>query len=346
MKVLITGGAGYIGSHTAVELIEAGCRIVIADNFSNSSLEAVKRIRTITDSEVPCYFADLRREETVTRIFRNERPDAVIHFAGLKAVGESNEQPVAYFDHNLGTMIQILKAMRAFNCLNLVFSSSATVYGDGAQMPVTEDAPLLTTNPYGRTKKMIEEMLMDTSAAYPEMCITALRYFNPIGAHRSGLIGEDPLGIPNNLAPFVTQVAAGRRGYLQVFGNDYETADGTGIRDYIHVQDLARGHIAAINKGKVRNGYHVYNLGTGYGTSVLELVHMFRFVSGRKIPYVITKRRPGDAAVSFANTCKAEKELGWKAMLGLEDMCRDSWNWQQKNPAGYRSDNMMEVETS
>ncbi|MFC4735423.1 UDP-glucose 4-epimerase GalE [Bacillus daqingensis] len=345
MKVLITGGAGYIGSHTAVELIEAGCRIVIADNFSNSSLVAVKRIRSITETEVPCYFADLRREETVTRIFRNERPDAVIHFAGLKAVGESNEHPVAYYDHNLGSMIQILKAMRTYNCRNLVYSSSATVYGGEAEMPVMEDAALQTTNPYGRTKKMIEEMLMDTSGAYPEMCITALRYFNPIGAHRSGLIGEDPLGIPNNIAPFITQVAAGRRGYLQIFGNDYETADGTGIRDYVHVTDLAKGHIAAINKGAGRNGYHVYNLGTGYGTSVLELVHMFRLVSGKRIPYVITPRRPGDAAVSFADTSKAERELGWKAELSLEDMCRDSWNWQQKNPAGYRSEMIMEVET-
>lgn len=344
MKILVTGGAGFIGSHTVVELIQAGHEIIIADNFSNSSREVLTRIQHITGKKPSCYCADLRKEEVVNRIFKFEQPEAVIHFAGLKAVGESVSDPLNYYDHNLVTTINLLKSMRKYDTRILVFSSSATVYGDQQSMPVKETADLSVTNPYGRTKLIIEEMLADVSKAYPEMSISILRYFNPIGAHSSGLIGEEPQGRPNNLAPYIVQTATGRQKTLNIFGADYNTSDGTGVRDYIHVTDLALGHIAALNKNMDHTGIGIYNLGTGTGTSVLQLVNTFEKVTGKKVPFKVIERREGDVAVNYADTQKAKKELGWKAERSVENMCEDMWRWQKKFPNGYKKMNILEVE--
>ncbi|SDN22328.1 UDP-glucose 4-epimerase GalE [Alkalicoccus daliensis] len=344
MKILVTGGAGFIGSHTVVELIQSGHEITIADNFSNSNKEVLSRIKLITGQETSCYCADLRKEEVVNRIFRIERPEAVIHFAGLKAVGESVADPLSYYDHNIGSTINLLKSMRIYDTRIMVFSSSATVYGDQQHMPVTENASLSVTNPYGRTKLILEKMLEDAGKAYPEMSISILRYFNPIGAHHSGLIGEEPQGTPNNLAPFLMQAAAGVKKELKVFGSDYDTPDGTGIRDYIHVTDLALGHIAALNKGMDHTGVGTYNLGTGEGTSVLQLITAFEEVTGKHVPFVVTDRREGDVAVSYADTNKARKELGWRAKRNIKTMCEDMWRWQLQFPKGYKNIKTLEAE--
>ena len=335
MSILITGGAGYIGSHTCVQLLEAGFQIAVVDNLSNSSMEAVHRIKTLTGRNFKFYAEDLRNEKALEQIFQENQVDSVIHFAGLKAVGESVTQPLKYYDNNLVSTLSLLKIMKKFNVKKLVFSSSATVYGDPATVPITEDFPLSATNPYGMTKLMIENILKDLYRADKSWDIALLRYFNPVGAHESGMIGEDPNGIPNNLVPYITQVAIGKLQTLKVFGNDYPTRDGTGVRDYIHVVDLADGHLAALRKLRTKCGLVVYNLGTGTGYSVLEMVEAFSKASGREIPFEITGRRPGDIAECYADPGKAEKELLWKAKRGLSEMCKDSWNWQRQNPDGY-----------
>ena len=335
MKVLLTGGAGYIGSHTYVEMLKAGHEAVIIDNFSNASKLVLKRLETITGRPVCCYDADVRDEDALRRIFSEHQIDAVIHFAGLKAVGESVHKPMEYYANNLDSTLALCRVMQAFGVRRLVFSSSATVYGVTDRVPLVETLPTGCTNPYGWTKYMNEQILQDVAHAYPDWSVALLRYFNPIGAHESGLIGENPVGIPNNLMPYITQVATGKLKELRVFGNDYPTHDGTGVRDYIHVVDLARGHICACEYLMGRTGCEVFNLGTGEGYSVLDLVHTFERVNGIHVPYVITERRPGDIATCYADASKAARVLGWKAEKNLEDMCRDSWRWQKQNPNGY-----------
>lgn len=335
MNILVTGGSGYIGSHTIIQLIQDGHTVVIVDNLVNSSTESMKRVEQITETTIPFYECDLRDKEQLDRVFVDNAFDAVIHFAGLKAVGESVQKPLYYYDNNLGSTMTLLDTMAKHNVKKFVFSSSATVYGS-APVPYIESHPAGRdiTNPYGRTKYMIEEILSDIAASDPECEFTSLRYFNPIGAHQSGRIGEDPDGIPNNLMPFIAQVAVGKRDKLSVFGNDYDTIDGTGVRDYIHVVDLARGHVAALTHSQP--GYHVYNLGSGTGTSVLELIHAFEKASGQSIPYEIAPRRAGDLPEYYANVDLAAQELEWQTELSIEDACRDTWNWQSKNPNGYK----------
>lgn len=336
MKILVTGGAGYIGSHTCVELLEAGYSVVVADNLYNASQKAVLRVEEITGKKLTFYKADMRDYKAVGEIFEREKIDAVIHFAGLKAVGESVAEPLMYYENNIGETLNLCKVMSEHGCKNIIFSSSATVYGNPAFIPITEECPKGTcTNPYGWTKHMLEQILTDLHTADNEWNVILLRYFNPIGAHKSGLIGEDPKGIPNNLLPYVAQVAVGKLKKVGVFGNDYDTPDGTGVRDYIHVVDLAKGHVKALDKINERPGVKVYNLGTGKGYSVLEVIEAFKCASGRDIPYEIKGRRPGDIASCYADASLAKKELGWEARYGLLDMCRDSWNWQSKNPDGY-----------
>jgi UDP-glucose 4-epimerase len=337
MKILVTGGAGYIASHTNLELLNAGYDVVAFDNFSNSSIESIHRVERLTGKKISFYETDLLDKEALTDIFSKENIDAVIHFAGLKAVGESCEIPLKYFKNNLSGTITLLEVMESFGVKNLVFSSSATVYGDPETVPVTEDFPLSATNPYGRTKLMIEEMLRDIYKADSSWNIAILRYFNPIGAHESGEIGEDPNGIPNNLVPYIAKVASGVLDKIHVFGNDYDTPDGTGVRDYIHVVDLSLGHIKAIEKLQENPGLVTYNLGTGVGYSVFDIIHNYEKACGKKLPYVIDPRRPGDIAVTYADPSKALKELGWKAERGIDKMCEDTYRWQSKYPNGYKS---------
>lgn len=337
MKVLLAGGAGYIGTHTCVELINSGHEVVIADNFSNSCPEAVARVEEITGNKIPLYEADVCDKNAVDRIFSENDLDAVIHFAGLKAVGESVEKPVEYYRNNIDSTLTLLEAMKKYNVNRFIFSSSATVYGTPVSVPLVETMPTGSpTNPYGWTKLMMEQILTDTANANPEMSIVILRYFNPIGAHESGRIGEDPNGIPNNLMPYITQVAAGRLKQLGVFGDDYPTHDGTGVRDYIHVVDLAKGHVKAIEYSAAHKGTEIFNLGTGTGYSVLDIVKAFEKANGVEIPYQIKPRRAGDIAECFADASKAKELLGWVADKNLEDMCRDSWNWQSNNINGYK----------
>lgn len=335
MRILLTGGAGYIGSHTAVELYNAGHEVVIVDNLVNSKEEAIRRIVKITGKEVPFIKADVRDRKAMDKIFKSYDIDAVIHFAGLKAVGESCVKPLEYYENNMNATFVLLDAMRSNDCKNIIFSSSATVYGDPAIIPITEECPKgQCTNPYGQTKSMLEEVLKDVQKADNEWNVVLLRYFNPIGAHKSGLIGENPNGIPNNLMPYITQTAIGMRKELGVFGNDYDTPDGTGVRDYIHVVDLATGHVAALQAIEKKCGLAIYNLGTGHGYSVLDVVKAFEKANGLKVPYSIKPRRPGDIATCYCNPAKAKAELGWEAQYGIEDMCRDSWNFQKNNPNG------------
>lgn len=337
MNVLLAGGAGYIGTHTCVELINAGHDVVIADNFSNSCPEAVARTEEITGRKIPLYEADVCDKNALDKIFSENSIDAVIHFAGLKAVGESCEKPVEYYRNNIDSTLSLLETMKKYSVNKFIFSSSATVYGTPKTVPLVETMPTGTpTNPYGWTKLMMEQILSDTAKANPEMSIVILRYFNPIGAHESGRIGEDPNGIPNNLMPYITQVAAGRLKCLGVFGNDYDTHDGTGVRDYIHVVDLAKGHVKAIDYSAKHKGTEIFNLGTGTGYSVLDIVNAFSKVNNIEIPYEIKPRRAGDIAECYADASKAEKILGWTAEKGLDDMCRDSWNWQSHNVNGYK----------
>jgi len=343
LHILVTGGAGYIGSHTVIELLAAGHSVVAADNLVNSSREALKRMEAISGQPIPFYELDVRDREALERLFRDHRFDCCIHFAGLKAVGESVREPWKYYENNLVGTLVLTEAMARHGCKNLIFSSSATVYGEPDRVPITEDFPKgRCESPYAWTKWMQEEMLADLRTGDVKKGdpnpwnVVILRYFNPIGAHPSGLIGEDPGGIPNNLMPYITQVAVGKLDKLHIFGNDYPTPDGTGIRDYIHVVDLARGHVSALKAIEARCGVAVYNLGTGKGSSVLEVVRAFEAASGVPVPYVVDPRRPGDIAEYWSDPGKAERELGWKARYGLEDMCRDSWNWQSKNPRGYR----------
>lgn len=338
MSILVSGGAGYIGSHTCVELIEAGYDIVVADNLSNSCEEAIRRVEKICGRKIPFEKVELCNMSEVEELFtRYPDIDAVIHFAGFKAVGESVQKPLEYYTNNLVNSLNLLNVMRKHGVHDLVFSSSATVYGDPATVPIREDFPTGgTTNPYGTTKLFLERILMDYCAAAPEMNVALLRYFNPIGAHESGLIGEDPNDIPNNLVPYIAQVAVGRLEKLHVFGNDYPTPDGTGVRDYIHVVDLARGHVAALRKLATNCGLFVCNLGTGNGYSVLEVLRAYEKACGKTLPYVIDPRRPGDIATCYSDPAKAEKELGWKAQYGIEEMCASSWKWQSMNPNGYK----------
>ena len=335
MSVLVTGGAGYIGSHTVVELLNADYEVVIVDNYSNSKPEVLNRIQTITGKTPTFYEVDVLDKEALDAVFEKEAIDSVIHFAGFKAVGESVSKPIEYYHNNITSSLVLCDVMRNHGVKKIVFSSSATVYGMNNVSPLTEDLPTSATNPYGYTKVMIEQILQDVAVSDAEWSIALLRYFNPIGAHASGLIGEDPTGIPNNLMPYITQVAVGKLPRLSVFGNDYDTPDGTGVRDYIHVVDLAQGHIKALEKVQDTNGVGIYNLGTGTGYSVLDLVHNFEEANGVEIPYVIVDRRPGDVATCYADATKAREELGWTAKKTLADMCRDSWNWQKNNPNGY-----------
>ena len=336
MSILVTGGAGFIGSHTCVELLEAGYDTIILDNLCNSKSESVKRIKEITGKDVKFYECDIRDREGLDKIFAENKIDAVIHFAGLKAVGESCEKPLEYYDNNIGGTVILCEAMKAAGCKKIVFSSSATVYGSENPSPLKEDMPEgKTTNPYGTTKLYIERILKDLYASDNEWSICLLRYFNPIGAHKSGRIGEDPNGIPNNLVPYIAQVAIGRREFLSVFGSDYDTADGTGVRDYIHVVDLALGHIKAVEKVLSEKSCSTYNLGTGTGYSVLDVVKAFEKASGREVAYKIVDRRPGDIATCFSDPSKAREELGWVATRGIDEMCEDSWRWQSQNPNGF-----------
>lgn len=332
--ILVTGGAGFIGSHTCVELLDAGYEIAVIDNFCNSKPQAIERIKQITGKDFPFYEADLLDKAAVEQIFKENRIDAVIHFAGLKAVGESVAKPLEYYRNNIGSTLVLCDVMRKAGCKKIVFSSSATVYGSPKSVPIREDFPLSTTNPYGSTKLMIEQILGDLYISDNEWSVALLRYFNPIGAHKSGLIGENPNGIPNNLVPYIAQVALGKLDHLNVFGDDYPTHDGTGVRDYIHVVDLSLGHIKAVEKVLSSTGVDAYNLGTGNGYSVLDIVKAYEKACGKKIPYVIAPRRPGDIAACYADPEKSKKELGWQAKLGIEEMCRDSWNFTSKNPNG------------
>ncbi len=335
MSILITGGAGFIGSHTCVEMLTAGYDVVVVDNLSNSSELAIERVEKITGKTVKFYNADVRCKDSLCRIFDENSIDAVIHFAGYKAVGESVSEPLMYYENNIVNTLTLLEVMKKFGVKKIVFSSSATVYGISNEMPLSEDMSLSAINPYGRTKLFIEEILRDLYASDNSWCVALLRYFNPVGAHPSGLIGEAPKGIPNNLMPYISQVAVGKREYLNVFGNDYNTPDGTGSRDYIHVVDLAKGHVMAIEWAMSRCGCEAFNLGTGKGTTVMELRDAFIKASGVDIPYVIAPRRAGDCDILFACADKALTELGWQAQLNIEDMCRDTWNWQKNNPDGY-----------
>lgn len=335
MAVLVSGGMGYIGSHTTVELLNAGFDVVIADDLSNSKELVKDRIEKITGKTTKFYKVDLTNEEEAEKVFLENDIDSVIHFAAFKAVGESVEKPLEYYYNNITSALVMLRLMRKYNCKNFVFSSSATVYGDAKIVPITEDSPLSATNPYGRTKLMIEDMLRDIAKADPKLNVAILRYFNPVGAHKSGTIGEDPNGIPNNLMPYITKVAVGELKQLRVFGNDYPTHDGTGVRDYIHVVDLAQGHVKALEKLKTNPGLVTYNLGTGNGYSVLDVVKAFAEASGREIPYEIVDRRPGDIATCYADPKLANEELGWTAERGIKEMCEDSWRWQSNNPKGY-----------
>ena len=338
MSILVTGGAGYIGSHTCLELLKAGYEVVVADNLCNSSEEAVRRVEKIAGKPVKFYQADILDREALNKIFDTEEIDSVIHFAGLKAVGESVAKPLEYYHNNITGTLILCDVMRNHGVKNILFSSSATVYGDPAFVPITEDCPKgQITNPYGQTKSMLEQILTDFHVADPEWNVVLLRYFNPIGAHESGLIGEDPKGIPNNLVPYIAQVAVGKLQCLGVFGNDYPTHDGTGVRDYIHVVDLAVGHVKALKKIEEKAGVCIYNLGTGKGYSVLDVVKAYEKACGREIKYEIKPRRPGDIATCYADASKAREELGWEAERGIEEMCADSWRWQSANPDGYRS---------
>lgn len=336
MAILVTGGAGYIGSHTVVELQEAGYDVVVVDNLSNSSEKSLARVEKITGKPVKFYKTDILDREGLEEIFEKETIECCIHFAGLKAVGESVAKPWEYYYNNISGTLVLVDVMRKHGVKNIIFSSSATVYGNPAFIPITEECPKgQITNPYGQTKGMLEQVLSDMQKADPEWNVILLRYFNPIGAHKSGTIGENPNGIPNNLMPYITQVAVGKLKELGVFGNDYDTPDGTGVRDYIHVVDLARGHVKAIKKIEENPGLEIYNLGTGCGYSVLDIVKNFEEASGVKIPYVIKDRRAGDIATCYSDASKAEKELGWKAEYGIKEMCADSWRWQKNNPNGY-----------
>ncbi len=336
MNILVTGGAGFIGSHTVVELQNAGHQVVVVDNLCNSSRKALERVEEITGQPVPFYPVDIRDRAGLSAVMEAYSFDCCIHFAGLKAVGESVGMPLEYYDNNIGGTVTLLQVMREHGCRNIIFSSSATVYGDPAEIPITESCPKgQCTNPYGQTKTMIEQILMDLQKADPAWNIVLLRYFNPIGAHASGKIGEDPRGIPNNLMPYITQVAVGRRPQLGVFGSDYPTPDGTCIRDYIHVVDLADGHVKALQAVEKGCGLAIYNLGTGKGYSVLEVVHAFEAANSMKVPYELQGRRAGDVPAMYSDPSRAQAELGWVARYGIEDMCRDSWNWQRNNPNGY-----------
>ena len=337
MHILVTGGAGYIGSHTCLELLKAGFRVTVVDNLSNSKQESLKRVEELTGKKISFYHVDLLDKKNLTGIFQKSSEPflAVIHFAGLKAVGESVAKPLWYYRNNLEGTITLCEVMEGANCRNLVFSSSATVYGDPATVPITEDFPLSCTNPYARSKLMVEEILRDIHVAHTQWNVVLLRYFNPVGAHESGRIGEDPNGIPNNLMPYISQVAVGKLERLSVFGNDYPTPDGTGVRDYIHVVDLAIGHVKAIAKLADKPGVVTYNLGTGQGYSVLQMVEAFARNSGRPVPYRIVGRRAGDVAACYADPTLAAAELGWKAVRGIDEMCADSWRWQKNNPTGY-----------
>ena len=339
MTVLVTGGAGYIGSHTCVELLDRGFDIVVVDNLVNSNVKSLDRVKQITGKDFPYYELDIRDKAALDKIFENHKIDCVMHFAGLKAVGESVAMPLEYYDNNLFTTITLCKSMGEHGVKQIIFSSSATVYTGDNEMPLREDSRIgYCTNPYGWTKYMSEQILRDLAKADPEWSVVLLRYFNPIGAHASGLIGEDPQGIPNNLMPFISQTAIGRRECLSVFGNDYDTHDGTGVRDYIHVVDLAQGHVAAVDYMQNHKGESVFNLGTGTGYSVLDMVKAFERVTGKTVPYKITERRPGDLGMVYASPEKSAEVLGWKAKFGLDEMCRDTWNWQSKNPMGYNSE--------
>jgi len=335
MAILVTGGAGYIGSHTCVELLNQGYEIIVVDNFSNSKPESLKRVQEITGKTFKHYQVDLLDRPALDQVFQENEIEAVIHFAGLKAVGESVEKPLSYYHNNITGTLILCEVMKEHGVFNMVFSSSATVYGSPERVPIEETFGLQATNPYGRTKLMIEEILRDLFVSDKRWSIALLRYFNPIGAHESGKIGEDPNGIPNNLMPFITQVAVGKLPELRVFGSDYETNDGTGVRDYIHVVDLALGHLKALEKIVKTTGVEAYNLGTGQGYSVLEVVAAFEQASGRKVPYAIVDRRPGDIASCYADPQKAKSELGWQAKKGIKEMCVDSWRWQSQNPNGY-----------
>ncbi|QPL56016.1 UDP-glucose 4-epimerase GalE [Vibrio navarrensis] len=336
MNVLVTGGIGYIGSHTCVQMIEAGIKPIIIDNLCNANIAVLERIETLSGEPATFYQGDIRDEAFLDSLFRQHDIQAVIHFAGLKAVGESVSKPLDYYDNNVNGSLVLARCMRKAGVKSLIFSSSATVYGDPAQVPVTESSPTgATTNPYGRSKHMVEQCLSDFYYAEKDWSITLLRYFNPVGAHPSGLMGEDPQGIPNNLMPFIAQVAVGRREKLSIYGNDYSTVDGTGVRDYIHVMDVADGHIAALQKVGENVGLHIYNLGTGQGSSVLEMVDAFSKASGKAVPYELCPRRPGDIAQCWASTEKAERELGWKATRTLAEMAADTWKWQSNHPQGY-----------
>ena len=335
MKILATGGAGYIGSHTCLELLEAGYEVIVVDNLSNSKQESLKRVQEITGRSLDFYRVDLLDKPGLISVFQNHQIDAVIHFAGLKAVGESSQIPLRYYQNNIIGTLNLCEVMKEFGVRAVVFSSSATVYGNPQKMPITEDFPLSPTNPYGRTKWMIEEILRDLCAADPDWQIALLRYFNPVGAHESGRIGEDPCGIPNNLFPYIAQVAVGKLKEIPVFGNDYSTPDGTGVRDYIHVTDLSRGHLKALQRLQKKPGLITLNLGTGRGYSVLEAIVAFSKACGKPIPYRIVSRRPGDVASCYADPSLAQRELNWQAAKGLAEMCADAWRWQMNNPSGY-----------
>jgi UDP-glucose 4-epimerase len=333
-KILVTGGAGFIGSHTCVALIQAGYQVIVMDNLCNSKVESIARIEMITGKHVRFYRADMRNPEELRQIFVDNKIDAVIHFAGLKAVGESVQKPLEYYENNIGGTLTLLQVMREFQCRSMVFSSSATVYGDHNPVPYREEMPTSATNPSGYTKVMLEQILHDACVADPQFGVVALRYFNPIGAHESGLLGENPNGIPNNLVPYVAQVALGKLDHLSVYGGDYDTPDGTGVRDYIHVMDLAVGHVAALAYGANHKGFEPVNLGTGNGSSVLEVLHAYEAACGKKLAYEIVPRRPGDVATSYADASKAKELLGWEATADLQKMCQDSWKFTVQNPEG------------
>lgn len=337
MKILVTGGAGYIGSHTCLELLNAGYEVVVIDNFSNSKVTSLERVESLTQKKIVFQQGDIRDREFLRRVFTEHQIDAVIHFAGLKAVGESVEHPLRYYDNNVNGSVVLTEIMTEFNVKTIVFSSSATVYDAPGDRQIQEDFPLKPTNPYGQSKFMVEQVLRDLCVSDNAWNVAILRYFNPVGAHESGMIGEDPNGIPNNLMPFISQVAVGRRETLSVFGSDYPTPDGTGVRDYIHVVDLAKGHLAALNTLVKRQGLITVNLGTGKGVSVLDMVKAFEASTGKRIPYKLVDRRPGDIATCYADPSSAKAVLGWEATLGIDEMCKDTWHWQSKNPNGYGS---------